>query len=151
MGKRQRYTDQFRAAAIVALTTAGYPDREGSLIQVSRDLDVPSATLHRWFHSKSNPPPSEIVIYQKRELHEILRDLAYKIAESIPNAMEGANIQQLSTSLGIVIDKMQLLDKQPTERVEHQFTDTERAERIAALFDAARTRRDRRDSEERIH
>lgn len=115
---RRRYDDKFRASAVVMLEAAGYPEKEGVLMIVSRHLGMPHNTLRNWYHSVHNPPPSELRRDKKRELTEELRDIAYKLIGAIPGKIEDATLQQVSTSLGIVIDKMQLLSGQPTWRIE---------------------------------
>ena len=40
----------------------------------------------------------------------------------MPDKLASANLQQLATSLGITIDKMQLLQGRPTERSETRAT-----------------------------
>jgi hypothetical protein len=79
---------------------------------------MPHNTLRSWFHAVHNPPPSELRQEKKRELIEELKDLAYKLAGAMPDKIIDATLQQTAISLGIVIDKMQLLSGQPTLIVE---------------------------------
>lgn len=115
---RNRYDDEFRASAVVTLEVEGYPSQRGSLERASKILNVPARTLSRWFNGEQNPPPDRIVNEKKEELHIELEKVAYLLAEAMPDKIPGANLQQVATSLGITIDKMQLLRGQPTWRVE---------------------------------
>lgn len=115
---RRRYDDKFRASAVVMLEAAGYPDKEGALMEVSRHLHMPHNTLRNWYHEKHNPPPSQLRQHVKKSLVEMLDDMAFKLIGSMPNKIIDANLQQVATTLGIVIDKKQLLIGQPTWRIE---------------------------------
>jgi hypothetical protein len=67
---------------------------------------------------KNNPPPTELRNEKKEELHIELEKVAYKLIAAMPDKINEANLQQIATSLGIVIDKKQLLSGQPTWRGE---------------------------------
>jgi transposase-like protein len=114
MSKRRHYDDKFRASAVVTLEAAGYPEQKGALDRVASHLGVPAPTLHRWANGKNNPPPSELVNEKRQELSIELREVAYVLVKAIPGKVDEASLQQVTTSLGIVIDKMQLLECKPT-------------------------------------
>lgn len=143
--KRRRYDDKFRASAVVMLEAAGYPDSKGALTMVAHELKTPMATLHRWFREKQNPPPSDLVNEKRGNVIDWIKAEIAAIFDEMPNARPDASFRDLGTVLGILLDKKQLLEGQPTERVENvgHLTVTERRERLASLFDAARDRRDR--------
>lgn len=115
---RRRYDDKFRASAVVMLEAAGYPDKDGSLMEVARHLGVPHNTIRAWYHAEHNPPPSELRQEKKRELVIELEEIAYLLIKAIPGKIDEANLQQTATSMAIAIDKMQLLKGQPTLIVE---------------------------------
>ena len=83
MTKRKRYTDKFRAGAIVMLEANGYPDKKGALATVSNHLSVPQATLHRWFHGKNNPAPELSIDMANQVFESIVAKSINKIADSI--------------------------------------------------------------------
>lgn len=118
MSKRRRYDDKFRASAVVTLEAAGYPDKEGALTQVSKHIGVPHNTLRGWYYAEHNPPPSQLRQEKKEELHIELEKVAYILVGAMPDKIDEATLQQVATSLGITIDKMQLLRGQPTWRGE---------------------------------
>lgn len=118
MSKRKRYTDDFRAGAVLMLQAAGYPDTEGALSLVSRKLNVPRTTLRRWFHEQQNPPPSDLVHEKKLDLVAAIREEIAAVLGEMPEARADADYRTLATALGILVDKLQLLEGRPTERTE---------------------------------
>lgn len=113
-----RYTDEFRANAVLMLEAAGYPDRKGALMAVSNKLDVPHSTLSRWARSVSNPPPSELVQIKKGEILDKLDYVTHMILDSIDlDTVEQADLKERLTSVGIVVDKSQLLRGGATQNV----------------------------------
>jgi transposase-like protein len=146
--KRKRYTDEFRASAVLMLEAAGYPNTEGALSRVAMHLNVPARTLSRWFNGEQNPPPDQSVTIKRRDLREMLQDILYGFSAEVlrridANELEDVPLNQIMQGLGISFDKNQLLHNKPTEIIEDAaLTDTERANRIAALLDRARARRD---------
>ena len=125
------------------LEAAGYPKKTGAMTAVSKRVNVPHQTLGRWFRQENNPPPAELVQEKKRDL---IKDLTALLHLSIDKAlMEAgeASYRELSTGIGIFIDKLQLLTGQPTERTEQNVTvsETERKERLIAIFDELDHRR----------
>ena len=117
---RRRYTDDFRASASVMLESQGYPEQKGALTSVANHLDVPLSTLRGWFLDIHNPPPTEVRNEKKGDLVALLKTEALSILGDMPNAREFAEYRELGTVLGIVIDKLQLLEGKPTERVVHE-------------------------------
>jgi hypothetical protein len=138
MASKHRYTDQQRADLVVMLQSEGYPDKKGALQKVSNYSNVPMATLHRWFHEKQNPPPSKLVSEKAFDLKEALQTELQAILEAMPDARSEAPYADLSRALGIVADKLLLLQNKPTERiaVEHsgQISIDERRQRIQHLL-----------------
>lgn len=123
MGRqRRRYDDKFRASAVVMLEAAGYPGKEGALMEVARHLSTPHPTLHRWFTGKNNPPPFDVVQEEKKELTNLMDAFLNKVIMAMPDKIEESSLQQCATSFGIVVDKKQLLGGKPTEIVELDHT-----------------------------
>jgi transposase-like protein len=145
MGKKHRqYSDEFRANAVVLLESSGYPEQVGALTRVADHLKMPYQTLSRWYNAKNNPPPPELVQVKRKELIDIIRDEVYKAIGAADGARDEASYRDLITAAAIMVDKLQLLTGKATERTEvlsDGLTDEQRANRIAAIFDKARTRR----------
>lgn len=114
--KRTRYTDEFRASAVLMLEAAGYPDKEGSLSKVARHLQVPYQTLSRWAREKNNPPPPELVQNKKIDLIAGIKNELACIFDEFGNTRQDAEYRELATAFGILVDKLQLLTGEPTER-----------------------------------
>ena len=127
---RARYTDQYRASAVLMLEAAGYPDRPGALMSVSNHLHVPHATLSRWARSIQNPPPPELVHEKRLDVVAELTDLLGLTLAAAKGTVNEASNKELATAIGIYIDKLQLLSGKPTERQEVNVTD--HRERILA-------------------
>jgi len=111
MGKRRRYSDADKATALELLRANG-----GNLSRTSRETGVPVSTLHEW---KKGEHLSETVPELRKEkrgtLASQLEAIAWKILDVLPDKLEDASARELATTLGIVIDKAQLLRGQPTE------------------------------------
>lgn len=146
MSKRKRYDDKFRASAVVMLEAAGYPDRKGALMEVAAHLGVPHATLSRWYNAQRNPPPLELVHEKRMDLRQMLEAELNAIFNHMAVSREEASYRDVGTVAGIILDKLFILNNQPTERIAHehsgQLTIEQRTARLAELLDAARTRRD---------
>lgn len=143
MAKRKRYTDKFKAGAIALLQSEGYPDDASAVMRVSRHLDVPGRTLRRWHNGSNGQPPDDVVQDTKKELGELFEKEIREVLNDLPHAREDASYRDLVTGIAILVDKRQLLNGQPTEHVKQSgdLSDSERAARLAALLDTARTRR----------
>lgn len=139
-----RYTDEFRANSVIMLEASGYPERPGALVETAKYLKIPHATLSRWANGKRNPPPPEMVQIKKQDLIKLLLGEVGAALVEMGSARPSADYKELATAIGIMIDKMQLLDGEPTARTEvvHELSNEDRARRVDELLNAARTRRD---------
>jgi transposase-like protein len=138
-----RYTDEFRAQAIVMLEAAGWPERKGAIARTAATLHIHQRTLSRWASRQQNPPP-DILVHKKRfDLQAAIQDELQAVIEELPSARPDADYKELITALAILVDKSQLLEGKATERVE-LLTEQERTNRLTELLDAARNRRDGR-------
>lgn len=115
-----RYTDNDRAQHILMLEVAGYPQKKGALWQYSKQSGIPHATLSRWFRSKSNPPPIEIVHNKKRDMKEALRALILDLVDHAHDAANDAGLDPITRGIGIAVDKLLLLEDKPTAIVKLQ-------------------------------
>jgi hypothetical protein len=116
MGKRKRYTDEFRADGVLTLEAAGYPGKKGALTKVANRLGMPYQTLSRWFWEQRNPPPPEMVQEKRGDLVTAMIGEIWGIIDEMPAARKDADLRALGTVLGILTDKVQLLTGEPTER-----------------------------------
>jgi transposase-like protein len=118
MGKRKRYTDEFRASAVLMLEAAGYPDAEGALSRVAAHLNVPHNTLSKWARGVQNPPPSQLGQEKKADFLEQLQVIKGKVAEQIITRIEDFEPRDLTGLLKIAAEVSELLEGKPTQRVE---------------------------------
>jgi transposase-like protein len=135
MAKRS-YSDEDRATALAALDANG-----GNLSRTASEMGVPRTTLQEWAAGRVAERVTDIRQEKKGALADRLEEIAHTLVDAIPNKVSDADLREVSTSLGITIDKMRLLREQPTA-ITANLTDDERAERVAALLDRARARRD---------
>lgn len=141
--KRTRYTDDFRASAVLLLEAAGYPDEKGALARVSRRVNVPHNTLSNWYRQKRNPVPAKLRREKSIDLVAAIKAEIAEIVGVLDNTRQDANYKELIVAFAVLIDKLQLLTGAPTERSEHEHlirdaTATER--RILGRMDSIATR-----------
>lgn len=117
--KRRRYDDEFRASAVLMLEAAGYPGCKGALTRVADHLSVPESTLRGWFSGRRNAPPAKVREIKKRDF---VADLQHLLGLHIDAATRvvgnSGDLRAIDTGIGILVDKIQLLNGQPTWRVE---------------------------------
>lgn len=145
--KKRTYDDKFRASAVIMLESQGYPDTKGALQRVADHLKVAESTLRGWYNKTSNPPPANIRAEKRLDFKTMLREEIEAALHTMINKREEATYKDLSTSIAIFIDKLQLLEQKPTEISETRhsgqitLTSEQRNSRLTELLDSARTRR----------
>ena len=137
-GKRS-YSDADKAAALVALDANG-----GNLKRTAEQLGIPEPTLRQWSKGRTNADVEAMREGAKVDLADRLeRVVGVLLAAAVdPDKVEGASLKDVMTGAGIAIDKMQLLRGEPTAINEDRLSDDERADRVAAILERARARRD---------
>lgn len=111
-----KYTDKFKAGAVITLQAAGYPDNPHKIQEVAQSLKINRRTLLRWYQGEVGAPADKTVQQEKRDMEADLRKLFFKL---IDHALDDEVIvemsgQQAVTSMGIVFDKIRLLMGLPT-------------------------------------
>lgn len=107
---RRQYSDAEKAESLAALDANG-----GNVSKTARDLGLPRKTLAQWADDRHiHQDVAELRQEKKIDLAARLEEIARQLAEAMPEKMATANLQQVATSMGIAIDKMQLLRGQPT-------------------------------------
>ena len=114
---RRQYSDEEKANALAVLAANG-----GDLRGTARSLGIPKSTLENWAAQRVSAAVSELADTKKKDLADELENIALKLVEAMPDKMQDATLQQIATSLGIAIDKMQLLRGKATERTEATST-----------------------------
>ena len=122
MAKRKRYTDEYRASAVLMLEAAGYPDTEGALSRVADHLGMHYQTLSRWFRAVQNPPPHEMVQEKREDFLQQLQAIKGLAAGKIIERIEEYDPRDLTGLLKISAELAELLAGKPTGRIEHLET-----------------------------
>lgn len=135
------YTSDDRAAGIAALQSNG-----GNLRRTARETGISDATLRRWrdeTDARKDAALDARLPEARATLSDRLRQFVDAALTVAPGKLHDANLRDVFTSVGIAIDKLQLLDGKPTsiDEVRDALPDDERAARVAALLDRARARR----------
>ena len=117
-----RWTDEERASAVLMLEAAGYPQTKGALTRVADNLKIPATTLRRWHLGLSNPPPTETVKRKRVDLRTAIRDEMAAALEEMGHARTEASYRDLGTVLGILFDKLQLLNGDSTANTNQRIS-----------------------------
>jgi len=112
MGRRQ-YSDNDKATALAALDANG-----GNVNKTANMLGIPASTLTEWRDGRVNPEVTEVRGRKKEELAGRLVEIAHLLIDAMPDKIKDSNLQQAATTLGITVEKIQLLDGKATERKE---------------------------------
>ena len=118
MATYKRYDDKFRASAVVMLQAAGYPETKGALQRVADTLHIQPRVLRRWFNGEINPPPDDIVSEKAADLKTLLEAELSLVFTTMSSARSDASYRDLAVAVGIMIDKLQLLNGGVTGRNE---------------------------------
>lgn len=113
--RQPKYTDKFRASAVVMLLAAGWPEQKGAQSRVSKHLGVPRNTLVRWAKRANNPPPSELVQEKVKSHIEMLEELRVLLLQDMIANYEEAPFNHQATAYGILTDKQRLLMGESTD------------------------------------
>ena len=118
-----RYSDEYKAEAIAALTAENYPEDEYALQRVVQSLpayesNTPSRkTVKRWFDGQQGTPPRKNVQQKKGDMADKMEELAWKFMNRASDwkAIAEMDPKSAMTAAGIAIDKMRLLKGLPTQ------------------------------------
>ena len=114
MARAQRYSDDYRASAVLMVQAEGYPAKKGAVKRVADHLGIEERTLRRWVTGASNPPPDNVVHVKRLDLRKAITDELRGIFDELGKAREDASYRDLATAAGIFFDKLQLLNGNPT-------------------------------------
>ena len=124
------YSDSEKATALAALDANG-----GNVAATARQLKIPRKTLDGWKAGTNvHEEVAEIRQEKKRDLADEMEKIALNLVDAIPDKIKEASLQQTATSLGIAVDKMQLLRGKPTAiNQDGEMTPEQRKARIDEL------------------
>lgn len=117
MGSSRQYSDEDRATACALLEANGYPQKKGAMNKTSKATGIPPSTLRGWFTEQNNPPPTKLRDEKKIDIAEALKNELAEIFQAMHTTRPEASYRELSTALGIVIEKIALVSGDPTQRL----------------------------------
>ena len=109
-----RYSDDFRAGAVLMVEAEGWPKNAGAMQRVAAHLNINERTLRRWVTGESNPPPDRNVKVKRLDLRAAITSELTAIFEELGKARSDASYKDLATAAGIFFDKLQLLNGDST-------------------------------------
>ena len=131
MSLQAKYTEEKKAETLAYFSATGDNQRK-----TARDCRIPLSTLQRWISGGSvNDTVTAKAVIKKGELADRLEALAQLLVDAAPDKIAEASLQMVATSLGIAVDKMQLLRNKPTTITDDlsSLSDAELDKRIAAI------------------
>ncbi|QEL15134.1 transposase [Limnoglobus roseus] len=102
---RRRYSDDFRATAIAGLAANG-----GNVERTARALSIPAKTLEQWAKGSRNPVSAQLSGQKKLDLAEAMEQFAHNLMGVSLEKVKNLNIKDLGVTLGIVVDKLLVLN-----------------------------------------
>jgi len=106
------YTNDDQAATLAVLAS-----NNGNLARTSRETGIARDTIKRWRDEESpqkNASVDKRMPEARATLAERLRDFVDAALTVAPGKLHDANLRDVFTSVGIAIDKLQLLEGKPT-------------------------------------
>jgi len=114
------YTEQFRAEALVTLEANG-----GNILQTSEQLGIGQATLSKWVAENRDIKETssdlaiataEIIPETRETFISELKTLRNKVLRHLDGIVEDLKAREAAVTLGILIDKTELLEGNATSR-----------------------------------
>jgi transposase-like protein len=113
------YSDELKAETLAILDA-----NNGNVRKTARQSGIPQSTIRDWRDGRGvTDSVTEIRAHKKGELSDLIRDELEAIFGAMNTKREAANYRELATAAGILIDKMQLLDGDPTSIEQHTWRD----------------------------
>ena len=135
MSTRRRYSDNDRADALTALDLNG-----GNLSATSAAVGVPIQTLAEWRDGRVSDAVPDLRNQKKAEIAERLDALVHSMIDAAPDKINDATLKDTMVSIGVAIDKAQLLKGQPTAITQQTLSDEDKLKRLRELLDTGENR-----------
>ena len=122
MAKRKRYTDEFRASAVLMY------EATPNFVQVANHLKMPEATLRSWVNRKRaidkmpQGAETDVEIYDETKIDfvQMIDSEMVEIFKEMKFKRDTAEYRELGIVYGILQDKKQLLTGGPTENFNYR-------------------------------
>jgi hypothetical protein len=111
------YSEDEQAHWLLQLEAMGHPGNIYAVKKVASQKGAPSIpTLKRWWEMRHNPEIEKLVQQKKETLTARLEDMAHTLLDAmgLDIRANGVDAVRAATALGIVVDKLQLLQDRPT-------------------------------------
>ncbi len=121
--KRRTYSDADVAGAVLLLEAAGYPDRRGALLEVSKATNINDETLRTWYTKERRTVDPHIQERKRAEIVDALGELQEKLIRKLSEKLEdnSASLRDIAIAFGIVSDKRALLLGNATQNVQQRL------------------------------
>jgi len=121
----KKFTEDEQAMFLLQLEVLNYPANVHALLEVTKKRGAPSRnTLVRWWKQKNDPHISKLVQHKKTDFIAELKELLGLHIEASIKAVKGNDdLRAIDTGIGIIVDKLQLLQGEPTDIKEVNVTD----------------------------
>jgi hypothetical protein len=130
---RREYSDNEKAivlAALSATVSKKYPN--GNMTAIATQFSLPRRTLAMWAQGKNQHPiVAELCLDKKADIVELIDEAVREMIGASKGKPVNTALQPLWTSIGIGLDKKQLLAGQPTSITENRNEKAEKAAQAA--------------------
>jgi transposase-like protein len=108
-GGKRWYTDEERLSALAALTANG-----GNVEGTAKTIGIPMQTLWAWSKGHRFPQALQLRNEKNGDLATACEELAWLLASVVPEKIEKAPLNHITTAFGTLVDKSRLLRGEPT-------------------------------------
>jgi hypothetical protein len=124
---RREYSDADKAIVLAALAA-----NDGNVSKTAKQFSLPNSTVKMWADGKNQHPiVAELCEDKKAEIVELIDEAVREMIHASKGKPAETALQPLWTSIGIGLDKKQLLAGQPTSITESRGEKAERVEKVA--------------------
>ncbi|SHE47736.1 hypothetical protein SAMN02745164_00504 [Marinitoga hydrogenitolerans DSM 16785] len=121
-----KYTDEDKMKAIVELeNNINHQTGNPNWTKVSKKLNISRKTLQKWWKEKNKEDTEHIRTLKKEEFIKKAWDNIFYGLGLLKEKAEKANYKDLIVGMATLIDKIQLLQGQPTEITKNENNNTE--------------------------
>jgi hypothetical protein len=137
MRRQRRYSDEIKRSTLVILQSNG-----GNLTETANQTGIPIQTIFSWREGSGiHDAVLQGMDQRRRELASFMGKVVAKALNMLPYKLEKAGVKDTALAVAILVDKMQLLQNQPTEIIaKEKMSDEQLFGRLAQLAQTIRER-----------
>jgi len=130
-GRYRKYSDKFKAGAIALVDASTKSTTDAKCEEVAKHLKMPEKTLRQWVGRTTgvggNDPLArqemeELVVEAKKEFTELYQIELSAIFAQMKVVRADATYKELGVVAGILIDKLNVANDQPTQNIRQQIS-----------------------------